>query len=645
MRAVLTLMLWICCSMVARSQLCSGSLGDPVALITFGEGATQGPALPAGKTNYNFVASSCPSDGAYTIVTTTVNCFASTWHTVPQDHSPATPAGNDGYFMLVNASFTPGVFYVDTVSSLCGGTTYEFSAYAMNVIKTIACNGSPIDPDLTFTIETLSGTTLATYNTGKITPRSSPEWVQYGTFLTTPANVTSVIIRITNNAPGGCGNDLAIDDIMFRPCGPNVNASIEGMSKSDTVICEPDVRPFTLRATYSTLYQTPRLQWQSSSDRGRTWQQIPGATADTYVRPVSPAGSYLYRVLIGDGGNVNIPACRIASQPVSVKVSPKVLPQASTDFRACNLSTVSLSASGGSSYVWTGPDGFSSTSQNPSLPRIGYAQAGQYLVKVINDDGCFAFDSVQMQVVQNAVITMPPTQAICEGSPVTLTASGGNRIKWTPAAGLSSDTVYAPVARVTTSTRYFATVTNSVGCTDTGSVMVNVYTLARANAGPDQKILKGNTTALKGTVSGMDISYAWSPPDYLSDPASLNPVASPPSDMRYRLTATSNTGCKNTAVDEVEVKVFDFKKIPNTITPNGDGYNDTWQIEQLRSFEGCVTEVYSAAGQLLYRDVGYSRPWDGTWNGKSLPAGTYYYAIDLKMEGFPKLAGYITILR
>ncbi len=635
-------MMGILCSTVARSQLCSGSLGDPVALITFGSGAAQGPALAPGKTNYNFVDHSCPSDGAYSIVATTSNCFGATWHSIPQDHSIND---NNGYFMLVNASFTPGVFYIDTVSSLCGGTTYEFSAYVINVLKPGACGTNRVDPDLTFTIETVSGTILATYNTGKITSANEPDWVQYGTFLATPPNVSTVVIRITNNAPGGCGNDLALDDIMFRPCGPKVDASIEGHSIKDTIICEPDVKPFTLKASYSALYQNPRLQWQSSTNNGGSWQNIPGATTDTYTRPVTASGTFQYRVLIADGININQPSCRIASQPVTVKVSPRVQAQASPDIRACHLSDVSLSASGGSSYAWTGPVGFTSAAQNPSLPNIGYNQTGRYVVRVFNADGCSANDSVNIEVLENVVISMPGPQAVCEGSPVTLSVSGGTRIKWTPATGLSSDTVFSPVARVSNTTRYFATVTNAVGCTDTGSVMINIYKLAKADAGPDQKILKGNSAQLKGTVSGTDVSFVWTPSNYMDNPALVSPTVSPPADTRYRLTATSNTGCRNTSVDEVVVKVFDFKKIPNTFTPNGDGYNDVWQIEQLRSFEGCITEVYNAAGQLIYRDVGYSRPWDGTRNGKPLPAGTYYYAIDLKMEGFPKLAGYITILR
>ena len=70
--------------------------------------------------------------------------------------------------MLVNASFTPGDFYVDTVKGLCPSTTYEFAAWVMNVLRTSACQGNGIDPNLTFKIETTTGTVLASYNTGNL---------------------------------------------------------------------------------------------------------------------------------------------------------------------------------------------------------------------------------------------------------------------------------------------------------------------------------------------------------------------------------------------------------------------------------------------------------------------------------------------
>ncbi len=642
MRSVLILIVAMACSTIARSQLCTGSLGDPVALFTFGTGTGQGPALSPDKTNYTYNGTSCPPDGSYTITNTSTACFGQTWHDVTLDH---TPSDQNGYFMLFNASYTPGVFYVDTVSSLCGGTTYEFSAYIMNVIKSSACGNNAIEPDLTFTIETTNGTKLVTYNTGKIPSKGSPQWVQYGTFLTTPANVTKLVIRITNNAPGGCGNDLAIDDIMFRPCGPKVEAGIEGVSDQDTTICEPDVNSFKLKMTYSTLYADPRLQWQSSTDNGINWQNIPGATSDTYLRPLSSVGTFKYRALIADGTNIILSACRISSPLITVKVNPKVSASAGPDIRACKLSDVTLGANGGASYAWTGPTGFASNLQNPVIPGIDYPQAGKYIVKVTNAEGCSALDTINVLVLQNAVITLPSSLNVCEATPVTITASGGTRIKWTPSAGLNNDTIFSPVATISSSTRYFAVISNTVGCTDTGSVLVNVFKKALADAGPDIKILKGSSVTLKGIASGTDISYAWSPAQYMSDPGLLNPLVNPPSDIRYRLTVSSNTGCTNTSTDEVEIRVFDFLKVPNTFTPNGDGYNDVWELDQLRAFEKSVTEVYNTAGQLVHRDIGYSRPWDGTRNGKALPAGTYYYVIDLKVDPFPKLSGYLTIIR
>jgi gliding motility-associated-like protein len=55
-------------------------------------------------------------------------------------------------------------------------------------------------------------------------------------------------------------------------------------------------------------------------------------------------------------------------------------------------------------------------------------------------------------------------------------------------------------------------------------------------------------------------------------------------------------------------------------------------------------EVYNTAGQLVFRSVGYNQPWDGTMNGRPLPAGTYYYVVDAK-NGRPKVAGYVTLIK
>jgi len=641
MRSVLLLMMGVLLALESRSQLCTGSLGDPVAHISFGAGSSQGPPLPSGKTNYNYVSGSCPDDGQYTLTNLTFGCFSGTWHTVVGDH---TPDDAGGFYMLVNASREPGIFYTDTVHSLCGGTTYEFSAFVMNVIKNPACENQAIRPDLTFTIETLSGQKLVTYNTGSIRDNAAPTWVQYGTFLTTPSGVSSVIIKITNNAPGGCGNDLALDDIMFRPCGPKVQTGIGEILANDTAFCEPDTRVFTLRTVFTQGFQDTRLQWQVSYDEGFNWQNIPGATSATYTRQPTNRGVYKYRVLIGDGDNINLSACRIASNSVTIRVTPPAFVQATNYVDGCLGSKVPLFASGASKFSWTGPNGFTSDKQDPVLASVQYRDSGMYIVKGTTNTGCVGYDTTVLYVFENVRITYTSPVSVCEGEAVRLTASGGTKIKWDPSAGLDNDTIYSPTATVNQSTSYKVTVLNRYGCFDTGTVFINVLKLPKADAGPDLRMLRGKPIQLRSTISGTDVSHFWSPVTYMEDPSAVRPFVNPPSDSRYRLTVISNRGC-GSQTDEMEVKVLETIKVPNTFTPNGDGYNDVWEIELLNLFESCILEVYNTAGQLVHRNIGYSRPWDGTRNGNPLPAGTYYYAIDLRLPGYDKLAGYITIIR
>jgi gliding motility-associated-like protein len=193
-------------------------------------------------------------------------------------------------------------------------------------------------------------------------------------------------------------------------------------------------------------------------------------------------------------------------------------------------------------------------------------------------------------------------------------------------------------------TRYRALIYNQFGCFDTATVQVNVLKLPKADAGPDLKMLRDRPIPLKPTISGTNVSFSWSPTSYMSNPSALAPTVNPPSDFKYRLTVSSNVGC-GSSTDEMEVKVFERIKIPNTFTPNGDGYNDVWEIDLLPLFESSVLEVYNTAGQLVLRSIGYSKAWDGTRNGKPVPAGTYYYVVDLKVPKAEKLTGYITIIR
>ena len=97
-------------------------------------------------------------------------------------------------------------------------------------------------------------------------------------------------------------------------------------------------------------------------------------------------------------------------------------------------------------------------------------------------------------------------------------------------------------------------------------------------------------------------------------------------------------------MDDVNITVLKNLVIPNTFTPNGDGYNDLWQIKYLESYPNTTVDVYNRYGEKVYSSIGYSVPWDGKYNGSYLPPGTYYYIIDPK-NGREVIAGNVTIIR
>lgn len=639
MKRILLLSLAVCQFLLSGAQLCTGSLGDPVIHITFGSGANPGPSLTAATTNYGYVANDCPADGFYTVRNSTANCFNSSWHNVPQDH---TLNDANGYFMLVNASFQPGDFYVDTVRGLCGNTTYEFAAWVVNVLRTSACGSNGIDPNLTFRIESTTGTTLATYNTGDINEDAFPVWKQYGLFFKMPASATAVVVRITNNAPGGCGNDLGLDDITFRPCGPAVSASLDITGGTTAAVCEGDNTSFLLTGNYPGGYTNPAFQWQVSVNDG-PYTDIPGANANQYLRMPTGIGKYSYRLSAAEFENLASAKCRVASNIITIEVNALPVIQVPGIIQACLGTDVTLTASGGSTYSWTGPNGFASTQPQPVLSDVTANDAGTYSVTVTTDKGCSLSGSGQLQVNPLPQAVVSGASAICEGTSILLQASGGIKYTWTPARGLSSTSVPDPLASPADTTLYKVVVENQFGCKDSTEVQLNVWKKPTANAGPDKTTREGVAVMLTGTVSGTDVSYYWTPAAGLNDANLLNPQALLFEDARFTLNAVSNLGC-GTSTDEVFVKVYKKVVIPNAFSPNGDGTNDLWLIPALQTYTNPEITVFNRYGQPVFQSKGYNTPWDGKYKGTPLPVSTYYYVIDLKI-GEPPLGGWVVIVR
>jgi hypothetical protein len=131
---------------------------------------------------------------------------------------PAANGASAGYMLAINGSYAPSSFFSATVSGLVINTEYTISFWVYNLCSlcganpsTNASSGTPgVKPNIAFGIGAYDY-----YNTGELA--YSGKWVQ-GTFTFNSGAGTSFPINIRNNAPGGGGNDFAIDDISFTTC-------------------------------------------------------------------------------------------------------------------------------------------------------------------------------------------------------------------------------------------------------------------------------------------------------------------------------------------------------------------------------------------------------------------------------------------
>ena len=207
---------------------------------------------------------------------------------------------------------------------------------------------------------------------------------------------------------------------------------------------------------------------------------------------------------------------------------------------------------------------------------------------------------------------------------------------------INGSNIFNPsVAGVGTHTiRY--TFTSGTGCIDYKEQTITIYPIVNVNAGPDRTVLEAATITLEPIITGNALQYLWTPNQYLNDATILNPLVSGVQDITYTLSVTGTGGCIFS--DQVFVKVLRFPNVPNTFTPNNDGINDTWIIDHLADYPNVRVEVFNRYGQLVFESKGYTKPWDGTMNGKSLPFGTYYYVIE-PGNGRKPVTGYVTLIK
>ncbi len=293
-------------------------------------------------------------------------------------------------------------------------------------------------------------------------------------------------------------------------------------------------------------------------------------------------------------------------------------------------------------WIWSFGDG-SSASGNPVTHT--YNEPGTYALQLTVGaaNGCDADTLVQLVIRPPVQAEIMPGDTICQGDELPLQAGGGLFYTWDPPLGLDLASIADPLASPLSTTDYIVTVSD--GCSsDTASTTIWVLPAPPAFARPDTSVLRGEIVALQASGG---ISYAWFPPEGLSDPTSPFPLASPDQTTLYTVWVTGENGCGASATALVEIlprcKGY---AAPNVFTPDGDGLNDLFRPRRLGDERLIALEVYNRWGQRVFATAEDGAGWDGTFRGIPQPLGAYLYILRAACADEPyQKAGSLTLIR
>ncbi len=417
----------------ANAQLgfCTGNKGTPIFNENFGNKKEKANKRDIGETSYIYVKNITPGDGYYAI--SNIFNWYSSWH----DTNDHTPNDEKGKALIINADRNnAGLFFSRKINGLCPGSTYEFSAWLLNLTSAIHNNrchnitgilgGIPIDVRFEVWDETNSKI-LKSGTTGKIFGNSKPLWKKYGLVFQTVKEQENVILKIFNNGKGGCGNDLAIDDIEFAACGDLTTITSNISNESHVNICHDFNDKIQLNAvTDFNIFQTSFYKWQYSKN-GINYTDIPNQTTNTYVLDsLPPNQNNYYRVKVAENLQaLNNPLCNITSKPYIIKNrSTPVLPNTITK-EFCENEEINVSfnvTNNQTKFKWFDNSGKLIDTSSTFKPKNLKTGTTIFFLEVYNKY-CNLKKRTKLKINKVAIITLVEDHValeICEGDETTL---------------------------------------------------------------------------------------------------------------------------------------------------------------------------------------------------------------------------------
>lgn len=462
------------------TYLSSFSLGGH---ITVRSGSATGAVVSSGSSPLIWTAT---ISGSYYIHhNTSSSCLPSSIAgvaSVSVNPPPAQPGSITG-----NTNICSGSFQSYSISPVAGATDYAWSY-----------NGSPLTgtgTSVNFTT-TSSGTlsVVASNSCGNSTPRTLTIAVnqalsQPGTITGDTSVCSGIAQTYSINAVSGATSYTWIFTGLGTISGTGTSISFSPISSGTlSVIANNSCGSSTPRSIAISVTQTPLVSVNPSSTticsggngavlnavsdaQSFTWSPANGLNTTTgQTVTANPASNATYTVTAANG---NCSATATSVVNVSNQFTATISPASPV---ICGNSSVSLTATTGTTYTWSGPNGFTDNSQT-----VLATAAGIYFVTVTNPDGCSGNAVATTTVTQNPSlivdagafkIIQPGNTTQLGGAP---TATGGTppyTYAWNPSTALSSSSVPNPTASPTTNTIYSLTVTDASGCFATDSVAV-----------------------------------------------------------------------------------------------------------------------------------------------------------------------------
>lgn len=610
-------------SVKAQLGFCEGNSGEAIFEEDFGQGTQNGPPLSAEVTNYEFVTQDV-EDGQYTI--------SSNLQQLSSFHDASDHTGNpNGKALIVNASddpiSEPGLFYQIPVDGLCINNSYEFSAFLMNVYDTDAnvCPDGGIPVNVKFQIwDENDEELLAEGDTGDIEGTSSAIWRQFGLTFTTLPGQNSVILKMLNNGQGGCGNDLAIDDIVFKSCG-DLTEIVSENGETGIQLCENEsLTGLTLEARPDfSIYDSPSYQWQKSQD-GENWTSIPGETSNQLVIQEEINSDQFYRTLVAeDSTNINTKACNSISVVFEVNQTEFIDPISSGDVYICEGDAQTIAVENNSDITVNWYDSQNGGNLladdtfefNPDENGTYYAEAVTVENDCVNPDRtAIRFTKYETPQLDDEVIE------ICEGETIILNENFED-VDYVWSTGETSNSIEVDSDGV-----YRLEITTEDNC-----VVSKDFSIESIASPVISEISQTDNALIVDTTTEGDFSYSIDGNHYQN-----LPVFESLTGGLYTIYVRENSGCGLVSEE------FLFLVIPDFFTPNADQINDTFKIEGDVYFDAFEIVIFDRYGKVIARGDEAPFEWDGTYKGRNMPQDDYWYRIKIDDKTY---SGNITLKR